>query len=90
VTPEDFGLARANPDELRVDSPEASAALIRSVLAGEPGAARDIVVLNAAAGVAASGAAESIGEGVKVAEKSIDSGAAGRALDKLVEITRGD
>ena len=56
--PEDFGVARSSLDAILVDGPEASAALVRSVLAGEPGPARDIVILNAAAGLLASDCCE--------------------------------
>ena len=49
ASPEDFGLERAKIDDLLVDSPEQSAEMIRGVLAGQPGPARDIALLNAAA-----------------------------------------
>jgi anthranilate phosphoribosyltransferase len=74
-------------DDLLIDSAEASAAVIRQVLAGRPGSARDIVVLNAAAAIYVAGKAPGIAEAIAPAEASIDSGAAARALAKLVEIS---
>jgi len=87
VRPEDFNIPRASMDDLLIDSAEASAAVIRQVLAGRPGAARDIVVLNTAAAIYVAGKAPGIAEAIAPAEASIDSGAAGRALAKLVEIS---
>ena len=87
VRPEDFGLPRATLDDLLADSPEASAAAVRKVLAGERGPARDIVVLNAAAALAVAGKAESIAEGIVLAEAAIDTGAAAEALATLVRIS---
>jgi anthranilate phosphoribosyltransferase len=90
VRPEDFNIPRASMDDLLIDSAEASAAVIRQVLAGRPGAARDIVVLNAAAAIYVAGKAPGIAEAIAPAQASIDSGAAGRALAKLVEISQTD
>jgi anthranilate phosphoribosyltransferase len=59
-----------------------------AVLAGKRGPARDAVVLNAGAGIYASGAAESIGEGVRRAEAAIDAGLARERLRRLVVLTR--
>ena len=87
VRPEDFNIPRASMDDLLIDSAEASAAVIRQVLAGRPGAARDIVVLNTAAAIYVAGKSPGIAEAIAPAEASIDSGAAGRALAKLVEVS---
>ncbi len=87
VAPEDFGLERAKLDDLRVESAEDSAGRVRSVLAGEPGPARDIVLLNAAAALAVADKAETIAEALPLAERSVDSGAAGRALETLVRVS---
>ena len=59
-------------------------AITRSVLAGEPGAYRDIVLLNAGAGVYAAGKADSIAEGIEIARQSLDSGSAASVVDRLV------
>lgn len=80
----DLGLTRAGAAAVRGGSATENAAIARSVLDGDPGAYRDIVVLNAAAGIYAAGAVESIAEGVEVAHRSIDSGAAASALERLV------
>ena len=87
ITPEDFGLTRAAMADLLVDSAEASAEVIRGVLAGQAGAARDIVLLNAAAALAVAGRADDIAAGVPMAAESIDSGAAAAALEKLVAVS---
>ncbi|MFW6158278.1 MAG: anthranilate phosphoribosyltransferase, partial [Planctomycetota bacterium] len=89
VQPEDFDLPRASLDDLTVEEPGQSAAVIRSVLAGAPGPARDIVVLNAAAGIAAADAAPDLQAAATRAAEAIDSGAAQDALDKLVRISQG-
>ena len=67
---------------------EESAAVVRSVLGGEDGPAADIVVLNAAAAIAAAGAAPDLAAGIDVGRESIRSGAAGEALAKLVAISQ--
>jgi anthranilate phosphoribosyltransferase len=87
LAPEDFGLQRAPLERIRVDGIEASAAMIRTVLAGEPGPARDIVLLNAGAALFVSGRASSHPEGVAQAAGAIDSGAAADRLRQLAELT---
>jgi anthranilate phosphoribosyltransferase len=83
--PEDFGVKRQPLTELTVESPTASAAMIREILAGKSGPARDIVVLNAAAGlVAAEHEFDPLAAGERVAN-AIDSGAANTLLNRLVE-----
>jgi anthranilate phosphoribosyltransferase len=88
LVPEDLGLKRAALDGIRVADIEASAAMIRSVLAAEPGPARDIVLLNAGAALYVAGRAGSHAEGVALAAQAIDSGAAEERLRQLVELTR--
>jgi len=87
VSPEDFGIARASMDDLLADSPQASADVIRGVLGGQSGPARDIVLLNAAAGLFVAGKADDISAGLAIAAESADSGAAAGALAKLIETT---
>lgn len=82
-TATDFGLEPVDLRELIVDGPEASAAVIRSVLAGEPGPARCIVLANAAAGLLAAERVGSLAEGVEVARRSIDDGRAELVLRGL-------
>lgn len=80
------GLARANLEALRARDLEHAARIIRDVLEGQRGPARDIVVLNAAAALTLIG--EEMGAAVRLAERAIDSGAAGRTLARLGEISR--
>lgn len=88
VHPADAGLEPASHASLRVDSAPESAARIRAVLAGEPGAARDVVRLNAAAALVVAGTAVDLREGAERAGAVIDSGAAARVLERLVRFTR--
>lgn len=85
--PEDFGLSRQGRNDMLVDGPEASAAMIRQILAGKLGAARDIVVLNAAAALWTIGEADSLATCARKAEEAIDSGAAQETLTRLAEVS---
>ena len=85
--PGEYGIRKANLEEIKCDSSEESAEIIISVLDGKKGAARDIVVLNAAAAIAASGKVDSIKDAISLAEESIDSGKAKQALEKLKVIS---
>ena len=85
IKPEDFGINRANPDELIGDTPKVNAQKILNLLDGEKGAFRDIVVMNSAAAIYISGIAESIEHGLKFANTSIDNGNAKTSLEKLVK-----
>jgi anthranilate phosphoribosyltransferase len=84
VDPSAYGLGPAHLDELRGGDPPTNARLAHAVLGGDQGPHRDIVVLNAAAGLVAAGHATDYEEGVDAARQSIDSGAASLALDRLV------
>ncbi len=90
IDAKDLGIARASLDDLAVSSVEESAEVIRRVLAGEKGARRDIVLLNAAAALAVGGAADDLSSGIGAAASAIDSGAAKRALERLGAISRGE
>ena len=68
-------------------SPEDNASILRSVLQGEKGPPRDVVLLNASAALMAAGKAEDLKGGVALAAESIDSGKAGEALDRLIEVS---
>jgi anthranilate phosphoribosyltransferase len=87
VEPGEFGLGAAELDRVAGGSPEENAAASRAVLAGESGARRDLVVLNAGAAIHVGGLAGSLGEGVEKAAAAIDSGAAEELLDRLVATT---
>ncbi|MGQ2980213.1 MAG: anthranilate phosphoribosyltransferase [Polaromonas sp.] len=88
IHPEDFGLAMASNRTLRVETPEQSMAMLKGVLAGEPGAARDIVILNAGAALYAANVADSMKAGITLAREAIDSGAAQRKLEQLVSTSK--
>lgn len=87
VEPEDFGLVTASIDDIVVEDSASSLALIEAVLDGQAGAARDIVVLNAGAGVYVSGLADSLQRGVEMAQQSIDNGKAKAAKEAYVLAT---
>ena len=88
IHPEDFGLAMASNRSLRVETPEQSMAMLKGVLSNEPGAARDIVILNAGAALYAANVADSMKAGIDLARKAIDSGAAKVKLEQLVSTTK--
>ena len=83
LQPGDFGLPPAGPDSIAGGDAAANAATIRAVLAGRPGPARDIVVMNAGAALCVAGRAGGWREGAKLAADSIDSGAAAATLERL-------
>jgi anthranilate phosphoribosyltransferase len=88
IHPEDFGLPMASNRALRVDTPEQSLAVLRGVLDNQPGAARDIVTLNAGAALYAANVAASIAEGVERARVAIESGAAKAKLAQFVAFSQ--
>ncbi len=89
ISPEDFGLARHAPDGLLGGDAHLNARILRDVLSGEEtGAARDVVLLNAGAAIYVAEEAKTIEEGVRLAEASIGSGAAEKALEDFVRTTR--
>lgn len=86
ITPEQFGLGRYNMQELVGGDGAENAEITKKILSGEiKGAKRDIVVINAALGLYAGGKAESVADGVKLAQEIIDSG---KAYDKLNEFVK--
>ncbi len=87
ISPTDFAIPTASMDLLRVDSAEASLAMIRSLLADQPGAARDIVCLNAGAAIYVSGLADTHNAGVELARLAISNGKAAAVLQALVDKT---
>ena len=84
IHPEDFGLTMASNRALKVDTPEQSMAMLRGVLDNEPGAARDIVMINAGAALYAANVASSIADGLSRARLAIESGAAKAKLAQFV------
>ncbi len=89
VDPADLGFPPAPLEALVGGDPAANAAITRSILAGEAGPRRDTVVLNAALALLASRATDSLAEAVKLAEATIDSGAALAKLDEFIAFTGG-
>jgi anthranilate phosphoribosyltransferase len=87
VAPEEVGLGRCAPEEVPGGDPAANAEITRRIFAGEPGAARDLAVLNAGAAIYAGGGAESLAAGVQAAVAAVDSGAAAEALQRFVSRT---
>jgi anthranilate phosphoribosyltransferase len=84
IHPEDFGLPMASNRALKVDTPEQSMAVLRGVLDNQPGAARDIVMINAAAALYAANVVGSIADGLERARDAIESGAAKAKLAQFV------
>ncbi|HZY17214.1 MAG TPA: anthranilate phosphoribosyltransferase [Ramlibacter sp.] len=87
IHPEDFGLPMASNRALKVETAEQSKAMLLSVLDNQPGPARDIVVLNAAAALYAANVVDSIHSGIERARDAIASGAARARLDGLVALS---
>ncbi len=89
LDPLELGFARAAPTDLKGGTPEENAEITRNILSGrQNGPRRDVVVLNAATALVAAGRAEDVRQGIKLADESINSGAALAVLDKFVAFTR--
>jgi len=87
LDPAAYGLSKVDPSALRGGDVESNVVATRAVLSGEPGAHRDIVVLNAAAGLIAAGKVDGFADGLTVAAAAIDDGRAASALDQLVKVS---
>ncbi|MBI2991948.1 MAG: anthranilate phosphoribosyltransferase [Deltaproteobacteria bacterium] len=87
LTPEEVGLKRCRLEEIQGGNPEQCADALRTVLRGEKGAKRDVVLLNSGAALYVSGAAGSVAEGIRLAAEVIDSGKAQAKLEQLVRMT---
>ncbi len=88
IHPEDFHMPMASSRALRVETPEQSKAMLLGVLDNQPGAARDIVILNAGAALYAANVAESIQAGIDLARTALASGAAKARLQQLIATTQ--
>jgi anthranilate phosphoribosyltransferase len=88
LDPRDLGVERCDPGDLRGGDPPTNARALRDVLAGAEGGHRSAVLLNAAGGIAAAGHARDLREGLEVARRAIDSGAAAERLDELIAFTQ--
>lgn len=87
ITPEQYGFERAVKEQLTGGNAELNAMITRDILSGTKGARRDIVLLNAAFGLYAGGAVETVEDGIDLAKAVVDSGAAMAKLDALISFT---
>ncbi|WP_295725099.1 anthranilate phosphoribosyltransferase [uncultured Methanobrevibacter sp.] len=87
IDPSEFGFEKCSIEDLVGGDPKENARITLDILKGQKGPKRNAVVLNSAAGLYAAGAAESIGDGVKIAEDMIDSGKALQQLENFIEFT---
>ncbi len=90
ISPEQFFGKAADPRELAGGEPARNAEITRRILHGEKGARRNVVLLNGAAALVASGRVADISAGIRLAEEAIDSGAAADKLDALAVFTRAN
>ncbi len=88
IDPAAFGMPYAAPEALAGDDAATNALILRHILAGQHGAGRDIVLLNAAAALWIAGRASGIPEGLAMAADAVDSGKAAETLEKLIDFTR--
>ena len=88
IHPEDFGLTMTSNRALRVETPEESKAMLLGVLSNQPGAPRDIVMLNAGAALYAANVADSIQGGIALARAALESGAARAKLAQLAAFSQ--
>lgn len=86
LSPRDFGLT-ASDDSLGGGDADENAAIIRAILGGEKSARRDVVLMNAAAGLYVAGVAANFMSAAQIAAESIDSGAARQKLQALIEVS---
>ena len=87
IEPGDVGLEPSPIEAIAGGDPEHNASIVRSVLGGEKGPRRDVLLINAGAGIFAAGLAPDIAGGVRLAAESIDGGKARAALESLVELS---
>src|SRR5712691_4166195 len=87
ITPEEAGLKRVKPEELKGGEPALNAMALKAVLDGMPGPFHDVALMNAAAALVVAGKAKDLKDGVALAQKSIDSGEAEGALERLIVIS---
>jgi anthranilate phosphoribosyltransferase len=90
VHPADFGLPKASLADLQGGDAERNASIVRAVLAGERGPARDIVLLNAGAALLVAGRTETVADGIRRAAAAVDSGTARATLDRMARISAED
>ncbi|WP_413935471.1 anthranilate phosphoribosyltransferase [Nitrospira sp. BLG_1] len=87
ISPEEFELPRVPRKEVAGGSPEDNARIVKEILQGRKSSKRDIVCLNAAPAMVAGQKAKTLKEGFRMAQQTIDSGAAAEKLDRLIAYT---
>jgi len=87
IKPEDFGIRKSKPEELKGADAESNAAALMDVLRGKKGPFRDVAILNAAAAIVVAGKAQDLKDGVAIAAKSVDSAEAESRLDRLISVS---
>jgi anthranilate phosphoribosyltransferase len=90
INPEQFFDEPATMDQLVGGDAEVNAAILRDVFAGQAGAPRNVVALNAAAAMVVAGKSDTLADGLKLAEQTLDSGAAAAKLQQLAEFTQAN
>jgi anthranilate phosphoribosyltransferase len=88
VTPQELGVELANGDGVGGGDPQQNAAVTRAVLAGEPGPARDLALVNAGATIYVAGKAATLAEGVEAAREALDHGRAAGTLEAFIAATQ--
>jgi anthranilate phosphoribosyltransferase len=88
ITPEQFGLTSSTLDPLKVSNANESLEIIKHVLENKPGAAHDIVALNAGAGIYVAGLSNHLADGINLAKQVIADGKAALKLKQLIEFSR--
>ncbi|NBJ12468.1 anthranilate phosphoribosyltransferase [Microvirga arsenatis] len=89
VTPDEVGLPRAKPEDLKGGDPEHNARALREVLDGARTAYRDVALLNAAASLVVADEAANLRDGLERASQALDSGASKATLERLVKVSNG-
>ncbi|MBD3346547.1 MAG: anthranilate phosphoribosyltransferase [Chitinivibrionales bacterium] len=89
IEPEQFGLTKHSPTAIMGGDSQKNASMIQDIFSGTPGPCRDIVVLNSAFAIAASGLTSTPEDGIRLAKESIDSGKAREKLAQLVAMSKG-
>ncbi|HEV2527620.1 MAG TPA: anthranilate phosphoribosyltransferase [Thermomicrobiales bacterium] len=88
VTPEDFGLERGAPDDLRGGDVADNVRITMAILEGESGPRRDVVLMNAGAAIYAADRVSSIGDGIELARAVLDDGSALARVERLAEVSQ--
>lgn len=88
IDPLDWGIPRADPSSILGGDVHVNRELVRRVLGGERGPHRDLVVLNAAAGLVVTGVADGFGQGCEAAAAAIDGGAAAKVVEQVVAVSQ--